>query len=336
MVGPTLSVSAGKTPLFDRGGSGCYEKFRKETMKVLVLGASGYIGGSVAIRLVEEGFSVTGLIRDETKGAQLKELGIEPLIGDLDDADVLKSEARKADAIICAANADHRQSVESILEAVEGTNKVVIHTSGSSLIGDDARGLSASEKIYDEYTPMEINEGKRARHAIDLTVLGAAKRGVRSVVICPSLVYGTSRGLNQHSIQVPFLVDQAKKNGVVKVVGSGINRWSTVHIRDLEELYLIALQSAPAGAFYFAENGESSYLEIGEAIALRLGLSGVASWDADEAAEKWGRARAYFTFGSNSRVRSKRAKTELTWIPKHDSVVKWILEDMSVNNEEGI
>ncbi|WP_307486032.1 NAD-dependent epimerase/dehydratase family protein [Pseudarthrobacter sulfonivorans] len=304
-------------------------------MKVLVLGASGYIGGSVAVRLVEEGFSVTGLIRDETKGAQLKELGIEPLIGDLDDADLLKGEAQKADAIICAANADHRESVESILEAVKGTNKVIIHTSGSSLIGDDARGLKLSEKIYDEYTPMEIHEGKKARYAIDLMVLDAAKRGVRSAVICPSLVYGTSRGLNKRSIQVPFLVDQAKKNGVVKVVGSGVNRWSTVHITDLEELYLLALQSAPAGAFYFAENGESSYLEIGEAIALRLGLSGVSSWNADEAAEKWGQARAFFTFGSNSRVRSKRAKTQLNWSPKHDSVVKWILEDMPINDEEG-
>jgi nucleoside-diphosphate-sugar epimerase len=311
------------------------EESRKETMKVFVLGASGYIGGSVAVRLVEEGHVVTGLIRDESKGAQLKDLGIEPLIGVLDDAELLSKEARKVDAIICAANADHRESVEAILSAVEGTNKVVIHTSGTSLIGDDARGVKVSNKIYDEFTPMEVHEGKRARYAIDLAVLGAANRGIRSVVICPSLIYGTSRGLNKRSIQVPFLVDQAKNNGVVKVVGSGVNRWSNVHIRDLEELYLLALQSAPAGAFYFAENGESSYIEIGEAIAQRLDLSEVASWDADEAAEKWGRARAYFTFGSNSRVRSKRAKTELHWTPQHDSVVKWILEAMPVNDEEG-
>lgn len=303
--------------------------------KVLILGASGYIGGSVAIRLVEEGFTVTGLIRDEAKAAQLRDLGIEPLIGDLDDTELLKREARKADAIICAANADHRESVESVLDAVKGTDKVVIHTSGSSLIGDDARGLRVSDKIYDEDTPMEIHEGKKARYAIDLAVLDAAKRGVRSAVICPSLVYGTSRGLNKSSIQVPFLVEQAKKNGVVKVVGSGVNRWSTVHIRDLEELYLQVLQSAPAGTFYFAENGESSYQEIGEAIAQRLDLSEVAYWTADEAAEKWGVARAHFTFGSNSRVRSKRAKAQLNWNPKNDSVVKWILEDMQVNDEEG-
>jgi len=41
---------------------------------------------------------------------------------------------------------------------------------------------------------------------------------------------------------------------------------------DVVDLYLLALAKASASAFYFAENGEASFGEIGPAIASRLGL----------------------------------------------------------------
>jgi nucleoside-diphosphate-sugar epimerase len=154
---------------------------------------------------------------------------------------------------------------------------------------------------------------------------------VRTIVICPTLIYGVGRGLNPRSIQIPFLVDQARATGVVRVVGRGVNRWSTVHIDDLAELYLLAMAHAPAGSFYFAENGEASFAEIGQAVAARLGLGGVDSWTAEQAASAWGEARAYYTFGSNSRVRAKRARSELRWSPRHASAVAWIRDEMPLD-----
>jgi nucleoside-diphosphate-sugar epimerase len=126
-------------------------------------------------------------------------------------------------------------------------------------------------------------------------------------------------------------VDQARATGVVRVVGRGVNRWSTVHIDDLSQLYLLAMAQAPAGSFYFAENGEASFAEIGEAIAARLGLGAVDSWPAEQAASEWGAARAYYTFGSNSRVRAKRARGELGWSPRHESVLAWIRDEMPLD-----
>jgi nucleoside-diphosphate-sugar epimerase len=149
-------------------------------------------------------------------------------------------------------------------------------------------------------------------------------------VICPTIIYGTGRGANPQSVQIPFLADNARRHGFVQVVGRGVNRWSTVHIDDLAELYLLVLEKAPAGAFYFAENGEVSFGEIGEAIAARLGLGPVQSLPAESAAEKWGESRAYYSFGSNSRVRAKRARRELGWAPRHTSVISWILSEMPI------
>ena len=52
------------------------------------------------------------------------------------------------------------------------------------------------------------------------------------------------------------------------------------------------------------------------------------SWTAEEAAERWGKRHAYYTLGSNSRVRAKRARKELGWAPRHTSALTWIAEEM--------
>ena len=125
-------------------------------------------------------------------------------------------------------------------------------------------------------------------------------------------------------------MNNARDHGGVQIIGQGLNRWSNVHIDDVADLYLLALEKAPAGAFYFAENGEASFAEIGAAIATRLGLGPVQSLPAEAAAEKWGESKAYYTFGSNSRVRAKRARRDLGWTPRHTSVISWILSEMVV------
>jgi nucleoside-diphosphate-sugar epimerase len=297
-------------------------------MNVFVTGATGYIGGTVAVRLSETGHQVRGLARNKEKADQLATLGIEPVFGELDDSDLLVREARRADAVIDAASADHAPSVHAFIEALAGTGKALLHTSGSSVIGDDARGDRASEAIFDEDTPFVVAPAKLPRREIDLAVLGASTASVRSVVICPSLIYGVGRGPNPHSVQVPFLVENARKQGVVQIVGRGVNRWSNVHIDDVAELFLLALADAPAGAFYFAENGETSFGEIGAAIANRLGFGPVQSLPAEQAAQAWGKTKAFYSFGSNSRVRAKRALTELGWTPRHESVLAWIESEM--------
>jgi nucleoside-diphosphate-sugar epimerase len=299
-------------------------------MDIFLTGATGYIGGTVAIRLIEAGHSVRGLVRTAGKAELLARHGIEPVVGTLDDARLLTREARKADGVINTANADHLSSVRALISALTGSGKPLLHTSGSSVIGDDARGNRVAEAIFDEDTPFVVPSAKQDRRDIDLMVLRASESGVRSAVICPSNIYGIARGLNPHSVQIPFLANNARKHGFVQVVGRGVNRWSNVHIDDLADLYLLVLTKAPAGAFYFAENGEASFGEIGDAIAARLGLGPVQSLPAELAAEKWGDSRAYYSFGSNSRVRAKRARRELGWTPRHTSVISWILSEMPV------
>lgn len=299
-------------------------------MNLFITGASGYIGGSVSKVLLEGGCRVRALARSQASADRLVSVGIEPVIGSLDDSDLLMYEAARSDAVINAANSDHAGAAHSLIAGLRGSGKLLIHTSGSSVVGDDARGQYASAKVFDGLDSLEINPSKRARHEIDQAVLGAALLGVRSVVICPSLIYGIGTGLNPNSVQIPLMVDNARQQGFVEIVGPGVNIWSNVHIEDVVSLYLLALANAPAGAFYFAENGETSFAELSAAIAVRMGLPGVKSLDPAIAAQRWGEPRAYFSLGSNSRVRSTRARQELHWAPQRASVLDWIAREMPV------
>ena len=299
-------------------------------MNVFITGAAGYIGGSVANALLDEGHVIRGLVRNPEKVELLAARGVTPVFGDLDDLGLLVCEAQQADAVINTASSDHRLSVEALLQGLHGSGKPFLHTSGSSVIGDDVRGNKLSEYVFDEDTPFIVELEKQERHAIDNLILAAATKGVRSIVLCNSMIYGSGTGLHADSVQVPRLVQQASRSGVVRTVGSGVNRWSNVHIHDVAELYRLALEKAPAGAFYFVENGENSYAEIGAAIARRLDLGTVQSWTVEEATREWGEGHARYSFGSNSRVRGRRARRELSWAPMHDSLTQWIEHEMPV------
>ena len=82
------------------------------------------------------------------------------------------------------------------------------------------------------------------------------------------------------------------------------------------------LASAPAGAFYFAENGENSMRQVCEAINRKLGVTvGTVPMSLDEAAREWGEGAAQNTMGSNSRVRAVRARADLGWRPSRPSLI---------------
>ncbi|MDH2081614.1 NAD-dependent epimerase/dehydratase family protein [Pseudomonas atacamensis] len=296
-------------------------------MNVFVTGAAGFIGGSIATGLVQAGHNVTGLVRSAEQADELKALGMNAVIGTLDDSQLLAQQARAADAVINAASSDHRGAVEALLDALRGSNKVFLHTSGSSIVGDASGGKSSDDIYYEDNLP-EPTVDKADRVAIDNFVLAAAQDGVNSAVICNTLIYGHSLGVNRDSVQLPRLLEQARKSGVVRHVGTGQNIWSNVHIEDVVALYQLALTRNVPGTFYFVESGEASFIDMTTAMAEALNLGKPQDWPLQDAEAEWGYEMANYGLGSNSRVRGKHARELLGWTPKRTSVVKWIRNEM--------
>jgi nucleoside-diphosphate-sugar epimerase len=291
-------------------------------MKIFVTGVTGYIGGSVAERLVALGHRVSGLVRSGNKILPLNERGIESVPGSLDDPEILAHAANEADAVIHAASADHPGSVVALVSALERTGKTLISTTGSGIVADSAAGEHAGSVVYTEDTWFEPVPFRRPRVAMNRFVQQAAiDKGLRSIVICPTMIYGTGRGLQPDSDQLPKLMALSKQLGAGVYFGKGLNRYSNVHIDDLVDLYVLALEKAPGGSFFFAENGHASFKEIAELISRALGLGKTVSIPVEDVVRQYGDAGRYGVT-SNSLVSAVNAR-RLGWSPKAPSLAEF-------------
>jgi nucleoside-diphosphate-sugar epimerase len=114
----------------------------------------------------------------------------------------------------------------------------------------------------------------------------------------------------------------SKQLGAGVYFGKGLNRYSNVHIDDLVDLYLLALEKAPGGSFFFAENGEASFKEIAEMISRALGLAGkTISLSVEDLVRQHGDAGRY-GITSNSLVSGVNAR-RFGWSPKAPSLAEY-------------
>jgi nucleoside-diphosphate-sugar epimerase len=292
-------------------------------MRIFLTGASGYIGGSLAEALRARGDRVVGLTRTRERADELEARGIAPVVGSLKDWDLLIAQAKAADAVINTADADDAYAASALLTALRGTAKTLLHTSGTSVVGDMAAG-EPSDVVHteDSYLAGGYRFEKAGRVAIDRAVLAAAGDGLRTIVVCPSMIYGTGTGLHRDSAQVPGLMRVSRALGAGVHVGRGENRWSNVHIADLVDLYLLALDRAPPGSFFFAENGQASLKDIAAAISRQLGFGGrTRALSLAEALEHWPPSAVHYSLASNVQVTAAKARGVLGWQPRHGAIL---------------
>ncbi|MDV7697763.1 NAD-dependent epimerase/dehydratase family protein [Chryseobacterium soli] len=292
--------------------------------KILITGITGYIGGTVAKKLLEKNYNVTGLVRNETDVKKLEQLGIESIIGSIHDETVLKAAVSNADTIIHTADsADDAYAADSFIRLLEGSDKTFIFTSGSAIFGGKENG-EKNDFVFTEDIPLNPRLEMASRVLINQYVLQSAKKNIRSIVIVPTMVYGTGLGLKKDSIQLPALINFSKEKGFGVYFGKGENIWSNLHIEDLADMYILALEKAKPGSLYYAENGSSTIKNLAENISRQYNLLPPQSVSIQEAVNTFGPAGGYFGFASNSLCSSDKAKIELGWTPTYNSIEKFI------------
>ncbi|MCW3465338.1 NAD-dependent epimerase/dehydratase family protein [Chitinophaga nivalis] len=292
-----------------------------QTKRIFIMGITGYIGGSVGVRLAAAGYQVTGLVRKAADVARITALGIRAVHGSLYDPIFLQDNFRDQDIVINLTDADDAFAATAILDALQGTDTLFIHTSGAGIIGDKAAGAYTGTQIHDSFPTHPLLE-RAGRAAIDREIL----RRANTVVICPAMVYGPGTGLKPDSDQIPALMRAAVNYRQGIYVGAGLHVSSHVHIDDLTQLYLLAIDKAVPGSYYFAANGQTPFREMATAISTRLGFGGVTtSIPLATAIDLWGPAKAHFGLGSNILVSSEKARQELDWTPVHTDLLSDIL-----------
>jgi nucleoside-diphosphate-sugar epimerase len=251
-------------------------------MQIFLTGATGYIGTAVADRLRAAGHKLTGLARSDSAASRLTAAGIQPVRGDFSTPATVGAASRASDGVISMAttydaNVDG-PAIDAILDALAGSNKPFIYTSGIWSHGDTAGAV-----VDEDSTPRPAALVKW-RQAVEDRVREGARRGIRTVVIRPAIVYGRGGGIPAGFVQ------SAREEGSARYIGSGANRWPTVHVDDLADLYLLALERAPAGTLLLGVAGPSRAVrDIAAAASRGAGAEGrTVAWPLEEARQKLG------------------------------------------------
>jgi nucleoside-diphosphate-sugar epimerase len=259
-------------------------------MRILVTGASGFIGTAVVPELVAAGHQVTGLARSDAAADTVTAAGGTPVRGSLDDLDVLRSAAADAEAVIHLAFKHDLLYAGQYVEAAEA-DRVAIEALGTAIGGDDPAlviatgfaGLSFGRPTTEhDVASRDGHAGPRV--AGTEAALALVERGVRSSIVRLSpTVHGQGDGGF-----VATYAQIARDRGVVGYVADGSNVWPAVHRSDAARLFRLAAEQAPAGSVLHAVAEQGVPIrELADALGRRMDLP-TGSVAPDAAAEHFG------------------------------------------------
>ena len=235
--------------------------------RVLVTGATGFVGSALAARLAVQGAQVFGLSR---KPQPQGRGGIEWLTGNVEDAVALAEISRGMDVVFHVGGmVGHFGSHDEYMRAnVEGTRNVIaacrangietlVFTSTPSVIADGTGHFGVDEAHpYSTRFQSPYSESK----ALAEQVVRAANRdGLRTVSIRPHMIWGPGP-----SHWVGGLKKLAR-GGMLYQIGSGTNRIGMTFIDDCVDAHIAAWHAVEAdesvgGESFFVHGGSPVYL----------------------------------------------------------------------------
>jgi len=238
-------------------------------MRVLLTGATGFIGGHILRALVDEGATVRCLVRDPQGFRQPPMTDVELSRGDLRDLSAVERAVAGCDLVYhCAA--DYRlyaRRPDDLYESnVEGTRNVLAAAAGAgvgrvvytSSVG--ALGLCADGTPADERTPVELSDMighyKRSKFLAERVVEEWCARGLTVVTVNPSTPVG--EGDVKPTATGRLIVDFLNRR-VPAWVDTGLN---LVDVRDVARGHLLAAETGRPGEKYILGNRDMSLRQI--------------------------------------------------------------------------
>jgi nucleoside-diphosphate-sugar epimerase len=227
--------------------------------RILVTGATGFIGGRVAERLVvEHGARVRALVRTFGRAARLARFPIELVQGDLRSAESIDRAAAGCDYVFhCAYGSDGEDDARRVVNA-QGTRHVldaalkhavkrVVHTSTVTVYGDTPDGP------LDESAPRRKTGFAYADSKIEAeeSALGYVSRGLSVSVVQPTVVYGP---FGNTFTTKPL---EMLKTGRVILINDGDGLANLVFVDDVvSAMFVAAVHEAAHGERFLVSGSE--------------------------------------------------------------------------------
>lgn len=236
--------------------------------RVLVTGASGFLGGHLVRRLLEQGCSVKGLCR--RLQPQLEALGVDMLYIDLADSKAVRKACQGVDTVFhTAAKVGiwgkypnfHDVNVVGTQSVINGCRdfevKKLVYTSTPSVVFNNEPISGDDESLpYGESIPCHYPATKVIAEKAVLAAHGEPPGNLKTVALRPHLIWGPG-----DPNLIPRVLERGRK-GKLRIVGDGENRVDLSYIDNVVDAHLCAeaaldnAENNPGGKAYFITNDE--------------------------------------------------------------------------------
>lgn len=229
-------------------------------MRVLVTGASGFLGSHIAEQLAEAGHSVVALVRTSSNTKFLSSLrGLELATGSVEEASSVRAAMQGVDAVIHSAglvkarsedeffrtNTDGTRNLLSAAREVAPGLRRFVFVSSLAAVGPSLDG----RPVDGAGTPHPVTHYGRSKLAAERLVI-EAKDQLPVTVIRPPMIYGP----RDHEA---FAFFQSVSMRFLPYLGDGKNTMSVVYASDAARACIQAIErDVPSGNAYFIDDGK--------------------------------------------------------------------------------
>jgi dihydroflavonol-4-reductase len=237
-------------------------------MKVLVTGATGFIGGNLARELCRRGYQVRALVRPNSSTLTIEDTGIEMVTGDILDQESLGKAVRGCQRVFhCAAvysfwspdpRAIYRTNVDGTAAVLETCRRAgverVVYTSTVSTIGLVAGGLGTEDTVVDPHHL--VGHYKKSKYQAEQVALKMAAQGLPVIVVNPTAPVGPwdVKPTPTGKVVLDFLLGR-----IPAYVDTGMN---LVDVEDVAVGHILAMEKGEVGQRYLLGNRNLTLKEL--------------------------------------------------------------------------
>ncbi len=321
-------------------------------MKVLVTGATGFVGSHIVRKLLSEGHTVRALVRPSSKLGPLEAAGVELHVGDLTDPTSLKGCCKGVNAVLHVACAvattfatdeeakkrflevNRNGTVNLAREVLKRKKLRFVHISSTAAMGTPRTEVVNEESPCYPTAPYQVSKREAELALLELH----REENLNLVILRPCVIAG--EGKDQGELLKMF---KLVKKGVFPLIGRSKNlRKPMIMIDDLVDATLLAIKKGDAGEIFLVHSdGDHTLGEILEAskevigtnrayLPVPLPVAKLAAWGfswANRLRPSWNpplTPERVALFVTHRTIDVSKARRELGFEPKHQNLVEML------------
>ena len=244
-------------------------------MRILLTGATGFIGSAILRQLIQRGDNVHVLVRPNSNKKNLRGLDCKIFLGDLKDLSSIEPAIKTCQVLMHVA-ADYRlwalnpeeltttnvDGTKNIMTAAINANvKKIIYTSSVATLGKNRNNMPANEDTPSSLSDM-IGVYKKSKFL--------AEQEVRRMIVdesLPAIIVNPSAPIGPRDLKptpTGQIIVKAANGEIPAYIKTGLN---VVHVDDVAQGHLLALERGVIGERYILGGENLTFKEILELVS---------------------------------------------------------------------